>query len=261
MKCAKIHPIFNDIRFFPFNGILFLIEFNFDEIWDYSWFCSSDSTIELCVGVLYFKVLIGRFLCKEAVRWKKEELQQVLNERSRKCNRTRSRQAILTLFYLSKHWGAWPCERPSPGWRSSWSSEQRHYCCFYFFVLFVYKKTWLWSSAIIILRNTEGSQVCPPQRNPVVFEIWLAAWPSEVVLGPSPTECAQAGSALGTAGELWGWARGRNGLGDAQPEEDRCRARTESLAYFHSSFTEIVCVSWRSGLCAWVIAWGGWKDF
>ena len=38
----------------------------------------------------------------------------------------------------------------------------------------------------------EESQVCPPQSSPVVFEFWLAAWPSEVVLGPSPTECSQA---------------------------------------------------------------------
>lgn len=69
MKCAKVHPIFNDIRFFPFNGIL--MELNLNEIWDYLWLCSSNSIVELCVGVLHFKVLVGSFLCKEAVRWKK----------------------------------------------------------------------------------------------------------------------------------------------------------------------------------------------
>ena len=31
----------------------------------------------------------------------------------------------------------------------------------------------------------------------------------------------------------------------------------ESLAYFLSSLTRIVCVSRRSGLCTSVIAWGG----
>lgn len=66
MKCAKIHSVFNDITLFPFNGIL--MEFNFNKIWDYSWFCSSDSIIELCVCVLHFKVVIGSFLCKEAVK-------------------------------------------------------------------------------------------------------------------------------------------------------------------------------------------------
>lgn len=80
MKCAKIHPILNDIRFFPFNGVLILMEFHFKEIWDYSWFCTFDSIVELCVGVLHFKVFIGRFLCKAAVRWKKQELQPKTKE-------------------------------------------------------------------------------------------------------------------------------------------------------------------------------------
>ena len=127
------------MRFFTFNGILILMEFSFNEIWIYSWFCSSGSIVELCVGVLQFKVFIGSFLCKEAVRWKKEELQpktgevsghrnaskmfvrkyceflllqaQVLNER-RQGNATGQKQTgyfVGFVFCLSKHW-VWPWE-------------------------------------------------------------------------------------------------------------------------------------------------------
>lgn len=44
--------------------------------------------------------------------------------------------------------------------------------------------------------------------------------------------------------------RGRGGLGNAPSSSSRgrFRARTEYLGYFHSSFTEIASVSWRSGL-------------
>lgn len=177
MKCAKVHPIFNDIRFFPFNGILILTDLNFNEIWDYSWFCSSDSIVELCVGALHFKVLIGSFLFKEPVRWKEEELQpktkevsghksaskrfvrkywesllleaQVLNERSRKCYRTRSRQAILLALcftWANIEYGpekAWKMFRPkvlAEGLLKVWAKTP---LLLFFFVLFVYKKTWL----------------------------------------------------------------------------------------------------------------------
>lgn len=37
----------------------------------------------------------------------------------------------------------------------------------------------------------------------LVFELWLAAWPGEVALGPLPTECASAASVSGAAGKLW----------------------------------------------------------
>lgn len=59
MKCAKINPIFNDIRFFPFSGVLMKFEIIHAFV---------PLIVLLCVGVLHFNVLIESFLCKEAVR-------------------------------------------------------------------------------------------------------------------------------------------------------------------------------------------------
>lgn len=148
--------------------------------------------------------------------------------------------------------------RPSPVWRSLKALSKHTIAAFFFFVLLVYEKAWLYFNAVIVLKNTEGSQVLLPWSSPVVF-VSVAAWPRAVVLGPSPTQCPPGCHCVRAALVLREGAR--MDLGMHSKKAAGAELEQESLVYFHCSFTGIVYMSWRSGLCTLAIAWGGWKDF